>query len=252
MMPFPIRLMSIALCVALLPLMRHCAAQQPAAPPTDANSVPNNSLTDAEQKAGWKLLFDGKTTNGWRSFRKSDINSGWQVLNGALTRVGANAGYIVTTDQYDNFELSLDYNISPGGNSGVMLRVTEEYELPWMSGPEVQIVDNKDGHDPQLTGWVYELYSADVDATHPAGQWNQMRIIVTPQKCEHYVNGVKYCEYVIGDADWNQRVAKSKFAAYPNFSKAVRGHIALQDHNAVVAFRNIKVRPLTETQPDAE
>jgi hypothetical protein len=232
--PFPIPRMAVMLSGVVLLLAQRCFADEP------------NVLTEAEQKAGWKLLFDGKTTNGWRSFRKQDIHSGWKVIDGALTRVGNDAGYIVTVDKYGSFELSLEFNISRGGNSGVMFHVTEEYELPWMSGPEVQIVDNKEGHDPQLSGWLYDLYPATVDATRPPGQWNHLRIIVTPQKSETYMNGVKYCEYALGSKDWDSRVAKSKFAEFPEFGKATEGHIALQDHNAVVGFRNIKVRPLLE------
>lgn len=215
--------------------------------PVPEQSTSPNTLTPTEQQAGWILLFDGTTTQGWRNYGKPEINPGWKVVDGALTRVGDKAGNIVTVDKYGSFELSLEYNIPRGGNSGVMFHVVENQEYPWMSGPEVQIVDNKDGHDPQLSGWLYDLYSSNVDATHPAGQWNHLRIIVTPQKCETYLNGVKYCEYVVGSEDWSNRVAKSKFAKYPDFGKATEGHVVLQDHNAAVAFRNIKLRPLAAT-----
>ncbi len=209
-------------------------------------SAPLNSLTPEEQKVGWILLFDGKTTKGWRSFGKQEISPGWKVVDGALTRVSKGAGDLVTVDMYDSFEMSLEYNISRGGNSGVMFHVIEEGPYPWLTGPEVQIVDNKEGHDPQLSGWLYALYSSKVDATKPAGQWNRFRIIVSPRKSEVYHNGVKYYEFVKGSQDWNQRVAKSKFTKFPKFGEFTRGHIALQDHGAVVGFRNIKIRPLSE------
>ncbi len=155
------------------------------------------------------------------------------------------AGDILTVDQFDAFELSLEYKISKSGNSGLMYHVTEQGETPWQSGPEVQIQDNIDGHDPQKSGWLYQLYASDVDSTKPPGEWNQLRILITPEKCEHYVNGVKYCEYVKGSADWDARVAESKFSKMPFFGKASRGHICLQDHGNAVSFRNIKIRPIS-------
>ncbi|HWA98106.1 MAG TPA: galactose-1-epimerase [Pirellulales bacterium] len=213
-----------------------------------------NTLSDAEQAAGWKLLFDGKTTNGWRNFGKDTISDGWKVVDGALVRDGEKAGDIITADQYENFEISLEYNISPAGNSGLMYRVIEDPKIrPPFSGPEVQIQDNLQGHDPQKAGWLYQLYPSDVDATKPPGQWNELRVLISPEKCVHWMNGTKYCEYVIGSDDWNERVAKSKFATAPLFGKAPRGYICLQDHNCLVSFRNIKIRTLaaTPTKPAA-
>jgi hypothetical protein len=130
-----------------------------------------------------------------------------------------------------------------------MYHVTEEQGTPWQSGPEIQIQDNVKGHDPEKSGWLYQLYSSDTDATKPAGQWNELRVIIAPHKCEHYMNGVKYCEYVKGSEDWDQRVADSKFRKMPAFGKATRGHICLQDHGNRVAFRNIKIRVI---KTDAE
>jgi hypothetical protein len=204
-----------------------------------------NTLTPEEQQAGWKLLFDGKTSNGWRNYKSKTISDGWKVIDGALTRVKT-AGDIVTIDQYDNFELSLEYKISRAGNSGIIFRVTEDFSTPWQTGPEVQILDNKEGEDPQKAGWLYQLYKSDADATKPVGQRNQVRILIAPQKSEVYMNGVKYYEFVIGSQDWNDRVAKSKFKDMPKFGKASKGYIDLQDHDGEVAFRNIKIRPLPE------
>ena len=209
-----------------------------------------NKLTDAEEKAGWKLLFDGETTKGWRNFKKDAINPGWKVVDGTLTRAAGGAGDIITTDKYDAFELSIDYKISKGGNSGIMYHVTEEANTPWMTGPEIQIQDNKDGHDPQLAGWLYQLYKPEndpktgkpVDATKPAGEWNRLVILITPEKCTHTMNGVKYVEYVKGSKDWDERVAKSKFAQMPHFGKPTDGYLSLQDHGNEVAYRNIKIR----------
>jgi aldose 1-epimerase len=202
-----------------------------------------NTLTEAEKQAGWKLLFDGRSTDGWRNFGQPTISDGWKVVDGALTWQRQKAGDIITTDQYGAFELYLDYNIAPAGNSGLMYHVIDDPKIrPPFSGPEVQIQDNAEGHDPQKSGWLYQLYPSDVDATKPAGQWNTLHILISPEKCVHWMNGVKYCEYVIGSDDWNERVAKSKFATAPLFAKAARGYICLQDHNSVVSFRNIKIR----------
>lgn len=206
-----------------------------------------NQLTAEESSAGWKLLFDGKSTAGWHNYKKqgAEVGPGWKIENGALTRADKGAGDILTNDEYDAFELKLEFNISPGGNSGVMYHVKETEGAPWQTGPEIQIQDNKDGHDPQKCGWLYQFYSTDKDATKPAGEWNELRILITPEKCEHVMNGVKYFEYVKGSDDWNERLAKSKFKAFANFGKPTNGFICLQDHGNLVAYRNIKIRPIT-------
>ena len=214
-----------------------------------------NTLSPEEKKAGFKLLFDGKSTEGWRSYKKDAISPGWKVVDGALTRAQSGAGDIVTKDQYEAFELLIDYKIAPGGNSGIMFHVTEDGATPWMTGPEIQVQDNQAGHDPQLSGWLYQLYQPPtdsktgkpVDATKPAGQWNSMRILIAPagQKAEIYLNTAKYGEFVKGSEDWNRRVAKSKFGSMPNFGKPTKGYISLQDHGDDVAFRNIKIRPIS-------
>jgi hypothetical protein len=208
--------------------------------------APLNTLTAEEEKAGWKLLFDGRTTSGWRNYKKEDVSPKWTIADGALTMSERGAGDIITKDQFSAFELSLEFNISPGGNSGVMYHVQETENTPWQTGPEIQIQDNTAGHDPQKAGWLYQFYKADVDATKPAGQWNHLRIVITPDKCEHFMNGVKYFEYVKGSDDWNAKLAASKFSKYPNFGKAASGHIALQDHGNLVAYRNIKIRPIAK------
>ncbi|TWT84186.1 hypothetical protein CA13_56620 [Planctomycetes bacterium CA13] len=204
-----------------------------------------NSLTAKEAADGWILLFDGKTMDAWRNYRKDEVSDGWKVVDGTIKRVGS-AGDIVTREQYEAYELTLDYKISKGGNSGLMFHVTEQGNTPWMTGPEIQIQDNKDGHDPQKAGWLYQLYKADEDATNPVGQWNTLRVVISPEKSEIYMNGTKYCEFVKGSDDWNERVANSKFGSMPLFGKATKGHVALQDHGNEVAFRSLKIRPIAK------
>lgn len=208
-----------------------------------------NQLTAQEKAAGWQLLFDGKDAGQWwRGYKKENLPNGWVVKDGAIVREKG-GGDIITKDQFDSFEFSVDWNISEGGNSGVMFKVKETDGPPWKTGPEAQIQDNAKGHDPQKAGWMYALYPAQVDATKPAGQWNTfvLKCQRTPAgtyKCEHTMNGTKYVEYEIGSEDWNQKVAKSKFAKMPEFGKAAEGHICLQDHGNLVSFRNLKIRKL--------
>ncbi len=202
-----------------------------------------NVLTDAEKAEGWSLLFDGKDLSQWRNYQKEEgVNEMWKVADGAFTLTGKGGGDIITKEQYAAFEIKLDYNITKGGNSGLMFHVTEGEKTPWMTGPEIQIQDNVDGHDPQKAGWLYQLYAPTTDATKPAGEWNTLHIVITPEKCTHYMNGTKYVEYVKGSADWDAKVAASKFGKFPNFGKPTSGHICLQDHGNVVSFRNVKIK----------
>ncbi len=212
-----------------------------------------NTLTDAEKAAGWQLLFDGKDFNGWHNFKQDGVRPGWQVQDGSLVCVDPhNAGDIVTTGQYGWFELQLDYNISVAGNSGIMYHVTDEGRAVWATGPEFQLEDNKEAHDKIRCGWLYALYQPPVDpktgetldATKPVGEWNHVRLLISPEKCEHDINGVKYFEYVLGSEDFNDRVAKSKFASMPGFAKSSTGYIALQGDHGSVSFRNVKIRPI--------
>lgn len=203
-----------------------------------------NTLTETEKAEGWKLLFDGKDLSQWRNYQKEGVSDKWQVADGAFTLTGKGGGDIITRETFGAFEIKLDYKIGKAGNSGLMYHVTEEEATPWRTGPEVQIQDNVDGKDPQKAGWLYQLYAPEVDATKPAGEWNTLHILITPEKCVHYMNGTKYVEYVKGSADWDAKVAASKFAKFEKFGKPSAGFICLQDHGDVVSFRNVKIRKL--------
>jgi hypothetical protein len=165
---------------------------------------------------------------------------------------GKGGGDLETREEFDYFELILDYKIEAKGNSGIMFWVQDEGTEPGWSGPEVQVLDNEGGGDPTKSGWLYGLYRpADdpktgrpLDATKPAGEWNTVRIVVAPagQTSAVWMNGVKYEEWVFDSADWKERVAKSKFGTAPAYARRQKGHIVLQEHGAEVAFRNIRIR----------
>lgn len=222
-----------------------------------------NQLTEAEKLAGWELLFDGESTDGWRNYKKDSVSDGWVVEDGMLIRKSKGAGDIITEKQYESFELSIEFKISPEGNSGIMFHVTEDEVRPWQTGPEIQINDNVNGHDPQKAGWLYQLYQPKrpnwvvkaeknagleeqgvLDACRPAGEWNQIYLRQTPAQSEVMMNGVSYYRFNKGSDEWNKRVAESKFSKFENFGKPTKGHICLQDHNDLVSYRNIKIREL--------
>ncbi|HTO74293.1 MAG TPA: DUF1080 domain-containing protein [Gemmatimonadales bacterium] len=210
-------------------------------------TTPPNTLTAEEKQQGFHLLFDGKTTSGWRGFRKDSVPAGWQVLDGELTRA-AEGGDIITRDQYTNFELRLEWKISPKGNSGIMYRVTEAAEQTYETGPEMQVLDDA-GHPDgksRLTsaGACYGLYPSPAGIVHPAGEWNQVRIVVQGHHVEHWLNGTKVVEYELGSPDWESRMNASKFKQWPGYGRADKGFIALQDHGDRVAYRTIRIKVL--------
>jgi hypothetical protein len=214
------------------------------------------SSRDAARHAGppapkpWRSLFDGKTTAGWRGFKQQQLPDGWQAIDGALARTGK-AGDIVSIDEFDDFELTIDWKIAPGANSGIFYRVVENDEDPdmWMVAPEYQIIDDK-GYKggplkpTQLTAANYDLQPPGRDATKPAGAWNTTRILVDGSHVEHWLNGVAIVKYDLWTDEWKALVAKSKFKDHPRYAQARKGHIGIQDHGDQAAFRNIRIRPL--------
>ncbi|MCP4451877.1 MAG: DUF1080 domain-containing protein [Planctomycetes bacterium] len=222
-----------------------------------ANAATDNTLTPEEEAAGWQLLFDGKKPlTGWHNFKRKDIREGWQVEDGVLKCVDPkNAGDLCTDGKYDWFELNIEYSISHGGNSGIMYHVTDKgrgARAAWASGPEFQLEDNVKAADKVRCGWLYGLYQPPIDpktgktldATKPVPQWNQIRLIISPDKCEHIINGVSYFTYVLGSEDFNRRVKNSKFGRMPLFAKSDIGYITLQGDHGQVSFKNIKIRPI--------
>jgi hypothetical protein len=218
------------------------------ASPRVAAAEADNTLTAQEQSAGWKLLFDGKTTTGWRGYKQTTPPAGWQAVNGELTRTGE-GGDLVTADQYADFELAIDWKIAPNGNSGIFYRGLETEERIYYTAPEYQVIDN-DGHPDakngpdRYAGANYALNPSPKTACHPAGQWNSTRILARGAHVEHWLNGEKVVEYELWSPEWKALVAKSKFKAWPSYGLAKSGYIGLQDHGNAVAFKNVKIRVL--------
>ena len=206
-----------------------------------------NTLTAAEKADGWRLLFDGQSVKGWRGFRSDTPPEGWKAVDGALVREQG-GGDILTTEQFDNFELRLEWKISKNGNSGIMFRVTQEGGQTYETGPEFQVLDNaghKDGGNSLTSaGSNYALHPPVRDVTRPVGEWNDVRLIVNGAHVEHWMNGVKLLEYELWSDDWHERVKASKFNKMPHYGRAKRGHIVLQEHGNLVWYRNIKIKPL--------
>ena len=218
-----------------------------ALPPAARAQASRNTLTPAERAAGWRLLFDGKTTTGWRGWKMDTLPSGWQVVDGALTRV-RRAADIITTEKCKNFELSLEWKIAPNGNSGIFYRASEDDDAIYWSAPEMQVLDDAGHPDGQsrltAAGSDYGLYPSPAGVVKPAGQWNQVRLVVNGNHVEHWLNGVKVVEYELGSPDWEARVKESKFAPHPHYGRNPEGYIGLQEHDYWVAYRNIKIRVL--------
>jgi Domain of Unknown Function (DUF1080) len=226
------------------------------------NNIPN-TLTDYEKRSGWHLLFDGSSTKGWiGAYEKTFPEHGWKIDTGVLTvlagkgEMSTNGGDVVTGGQYKSFDLSFEFRLTAGANSGVKYFVTlkEEHTANAGIGLEYQLLDDslhpdaKLGRDGDRTlSSLYDLIPASKQKRflHPIGEWNTGRIVVYPDNhVEHYLNGVKVLEYERGSADFRALVAISKYKVYPNFGEALEGHILLQDHGNEVGFRSIKIREL--------
>jgi hypothetical protein len=213
-----------------------------------ASTARQNTLTAEEQAAGWKLLFDGTTTAGWRGYKTQTMPNGWRAENGTLTKDSSVAD-IVSKEQYGNFEFAMDWRIETGGNAGIFYRGTEEYDHIYWSAPEYQLLDDANAPDGKnrLTSAAaaYGLYAAPAGIVKPAGEWNATRILVNGPHVEHWLNGQKVVQYELWGPDWEAKVKASKFKDWPNYGRAKTGYLAIQgDHNGVLALRNIKIRTL--------
>ena len=201
-----------------------------------------------QSKTVWRVLFDGTSLDAWRGYKTDKVPAGWRIVDGSIVK-DAPVGDIVSKDEFGDFELELEWKIGEAGNSGIFYRGTEEYDHIYWSAPEYQLLDDIKATDNKTrltcTGAAYALYPSPAGHLKPVGQWNRTRIVAKGPHVEHWLNGVKLLEYELWSPDWEAKVKASKFAAYPQFGRAKKGHIALQgDHSGTLAFRNIRVREI--------
>jgi len=217
--------------------------------------ITENLLTENEIQEGWQLLFDGKATPGWRGFNGQEPLSGWVAEDGCLKSLGKGGdigGDIVyDKEEFENFELVLEWKLSQGGNSGIFYHVREgkQYNAAYENAPEYQVIDDI-GFPEKLEPWQsvgadYAMYFPDTARiVKPAGEWNESRIRFTPERVEYWLNGTSTLSFVPWSDDWNKRRLSGKWKDYPDYGQAKTGYIGLQDHGSVILYRNIKIKKL--------
>jgi cytochrome c len=229
--------------------------------PPAAQVAADNTLSELEKAAGWSLLFDGKSMNGWRNFKKDKVTgTDWVIdenaihLNAIKNASGnwqsGNGGDIITDKEYENFELEMEWKIGACGNSGIIYFVQEndKYDYVWQTGPEMQVLDNSCHPDAKFlshrAGDLYDLQECKYPAVKPSGQWNKVRLVHKNGVVEHWMNNRRLVTYQFDSQEFRSMIAKSKFREMPGFAKVRKGHIALQDHGDPVWYRNVKIREL--------
>jgi len=208
-----------------------------------------NTLSEKEKKEGWRLLFNGKNLDGWRTFQGREI-TGWKVIDGVLNNSGVGSdhgGDIITREKFQNFDLELEWKIAPQSNSGIFYHVNEKIGTAiYESGPEYQLIDDKGWpdklRDDQYSGANYGMHAPKNAIVKDVNDWNLARIVVDGAHVQHYLNGVKVVDYYLWDDDWKQLKEKGKWKDYPYYGMALKGQIGLQDHGGLAQFRNIKIK----------
>jgi hypothetical protein len=213
-----------------------------------------NALSKQEKKEGFKLLFDGKTFAGWHTYGKpGQVGASWTIEDGIIgfDLAKKDGGDLITDAAYVNYDFSVDWKISPNGNSGIIFNVTEDpvkYHSTYNTGPEMQVLDDAGHPDGKIikhnSGDLYDLIKSSVNVTKPVGEWNTARIVNNRGLLQLYLNGSKVVETRTDDAIWKAMVAGSKFKTMPGFGVNMQGRIALQDHGNPVWYRNIKIKEL--------
>lgn len=227
------------------------------------DNTKHNTLTNQERAEGWELLFDGETLNGWRDYNGVALTGPWEVVDGTIQADGRGSdasGYIVTDKIYENFELSWDWKISKGGNSGLLYHVVErpQYNVPYVTGPEYQLIDDVNFEekleDWQRCGVDYAMHLPDFSAmkVNPAGEWNNSKIIFDNGHVTYFMNGKKTVEFDAWSDDWFARKNSGKWSNAPEYGLARKGLICLQDHGYPAWFRNIKIKVLPRKNVEKE
>lgn len=207
----------------------------------------DNALTPEEFAAGWELLFDGESLNGWKAYNGAEPKS-WSVNDNAIYCDGSKGGNdIMTVESFGDFDFKFHWRIEENGNSGVIYRVREgkQWGQPYLTGPEYQVYDHQDKFDNKSVGSLYDVYPTSEDKkVNPAMEWNSGRIRISKGLVTHWVNGVIVMQCQLYSDDWNEKVAASKWKDNPYFGKSPFGHIDFQNHGAKVWYKNIKIRRL--------
>lgn len=203
-----------------------------------------------KKKGDWEVLFDGTSTDKWRGYKQADFpKANWKVEDGILkTNPKAQPLDLISKDSYGDFDLRVEWKVTPGANSGIIYRVSEDFEAPWQTGPEMQILDDDkhaDGKNPKTTaGSIYALVAPQDKTLKPVGKWNKAKVVVRGSHVEHWLNGVKVVDCDLASPELAELIKKSKFGPFPKFAKLPSGHIVLQHHQDEVWFRDVKIRRL--------
>jgi hypothetical protein len=202
-----------------------------------------------EVKSEWKVLFRGKSTDAFRGFRQVSFpTNSWVVAGDSLKSLPGTKVDLITREQYENFELELEWKVAKEGNSGIMFHVSEDEAETYITGPEMQIVDDantEDGANPKTSaGALYDLIAPTNKRCHPAGEWNRVRVSVQGTHVEYWMNGAKVVEYELGSESLKTLIGNSKFKGWPGFAREKTGYIALQNDGSSVWIRKVRVRRL--------
>ncbi len=212
-----------------------------------------NVLSPEEEKEGWKLLFNGKDLVGWQGYNMDTVPDNWGVEDDCMVCLGRGSdkhGDIITIAEYGDFDLKLEWKVSPGGNSGIFYHVVKDprYSTPYATGPEYQLIDQLgwkgELKDWQTTGANYAMDPPVNAKIKPALEWNTAEIVVKGPHVIHYLNGSKVVEYDLWTDEWKEKVKNCKWKDHPAYGLAKKGHIGLQDHGSKIWFRNIRIKEL--------
>ncbi len=244
-----------ALAISLIACNNNSTEKKEEETKTENVSTAPSILSEDEKKDGWQLLFDGTSTSGWHNYGGGSVGSAWKVADNTLQFDGPAkkdtiAQDIVTDEEFENFDLKLEWKIDTNGNSGIMFYVKEDsaHQKPYWTGPEMQVLDNNGHPDAKIpkhrAGDLYDLISCSKETVKPALEWNQVEIKCVNGKLDFWLNGENVVSTQMWDDNWNKMIAASKFKQWPGFGTYKKGKICLQDHGNTVWFRNIKIKKL--------